>query len=616
MLMNDRWRIPIIAPRKPTKGRLAFLPATPRQVQARLKREAYQPFRSVMHQMLAHACDLDLGKDILSEAERALALKALSLAYWLDGRRTHLPRIRRALGAIGRGDWGNWLSEAVQDYVTAADFLRAAGALADRDLADLRERLAGRVSEAVIAAPQVPQNNWRIETDCSTAAAALFFWNDGGKWPVDEWLAAAMDGLNRMFFGLLSRDGAYEEGLGYSRRASIPFLRLIWAYRQACGVDLLNHPAFASWYRWNVEVQAPDGKSMPYDDTHDHRDGYPHALLVNSAFKDAAVQRWAFHRAGKICPAYALESLLVFDDRIAPRAPAWPHCRVLADSGTAIFRSGWDRKATMGLLLARPLRPFGTDQVNTAHRHDDPLNFLIHAQGRLLAIDSGYGGDYCVADRYSWYLNPEAHNIILVDGQGAPRETGYQSDQLSPNVSQSAGRVIPLCGTPRVFGAQAITSYRCVDFRRSMFFVRRRYFILIDEVESARTHEYTWLLHGSGEAVWQQNGMVWQSGPARLTVRLLLPTGMCCKFGMGKSYHTEQGQEVKHRYLRAITGGRNVLFAAVVVPESNRVEQPRIRLITRNPLTLGVRIAGAKQEDVFVWNPGARVPAEQSKRTG
>jgi hypothetical protein len=372
-------------------------------------------------------------------------------------------------------------------------------------------------------------------------------------------------------------------------------------------VDLLNIPLIRRWPRWQIEVKQPDGRNMPFDDAHGDMEGFPHALLANALFRDAAEQRWAHDRAPATRAEWNTEAFLFFDDRVRPRPPQVPCCRTLDRSGAAVFRSGWGREATMGLLLARPLMPFGTDQVNTAHRHDDPLNLLVHAFGELLAIDPGYGPGYLADLRYSWYLAPEAHNVILVDNQGLPRSTAYEGDCLRANVSQSSGRVSEVCRLPGLYGALAETSYRGVDCRRRVFFARRRYFVIVDEVESPRTHEYALLLHGgSDDFEYLGDGGVWRVGGARLLARVLLPSGLAVKQVRGHGVGRKGSPDDRHVYIRGITAGRDVRFVTLLVPDRWDAERPRIALLNHEPLALGVRVAGRRTWDAFVWNPKRR----------
>ena len=615
-LMNDRWRFPVAAPAPPPAGQPCLCRVSRRTVAARARRPAYAPVMAVIEEDRERAEAEDLVAVGLSEEVRSTSAKALAFSYWLTGDRGHRTLARQALSTAGDGPWGPWCSspDSLIDHLLAADLLRAAGAMGARDLADLRERLAPKLGEGFAIAPKLPQNNWRIEADCALGLAALLWWHDPGRWPVEEWLAAALDGLSRVLFGLLSPDGAYEEGPNYSRRAAIPFIRFAYAYLRLAGVDLLNLPALRNWHRWQVEVKRPDGRTMPFDDSHDGFEHYPHALLANPLYADAPVQRWAHDRAPVVWSLWAAEAMLLLDDRVKPRPPRGPASRVLDHSGTAIFRSGWGRDATLGMLLSRPLIPFGTDQVNTAHRHDDPLHFMIHAHGELLAGDPGYGPSYLDDRRYSWYLTPGAHNMILVDGEGPPRTTAFRGDCRKANVSQSDGRVEEVCRSRDVYGARAETSYCGVDFRRSMFFVRRRYFVLIDEITSPRTHEYAWALHGgSDDFAYRHDGGLWHVGDARLTARFLQPSGLAIWHGLGDG---EAG--APRAYIQAYTAGRDVRYVTVLVPDKWNAAAPEVELVGRDPVAIRVRVARARRPDLFVWTPSGRgrvsVPGEGSFR--
>lgn len=599
-LITDRWRFPVCPPRAPDNRKPVLADVTPKTVLARIGRPAYQAFWDCVQRGLAHAWTVDPADSKHTELSKADCLKVLALDHWLSRRKRLSPRLRGLLDSLNTSHWSEWCNapDGILNYLIGIDLLRASGNLSEARFDACRDALAPQVAEACAIAPRLPQNNWRISTDAAVGTAALLWWQRPGKWPVEQWLRAALDGLERMLYGLLSADGAYEEGPGYSRRSVIPFIRFAWVYKRLSGVDLLNHEHLSKWHRWQVEVKAPDGSNFAFDDSGRGDGCYPHALLVHPDFRQAGLQRWAYERTPSAVGGWAAEAMLVFDDAVAATPPRWSRSRVLPDSGTAIFRSGWGDQAVMGLLLARPLRPLGTDIVNTAHRHDDPTHFCIAAHGQHLAIDSTYGGGYSAAQRYSYYLAPDAHNMILVDGKGPPRRTGYHADYRRGNVSQSDGRVVELCRSRRLYGAQAVTSYQGVDFRRSMFFVRERYFVVIDQVESPRVHEYAWLLHGAGEMKLLHDGAVWTNEAARLTARLVLPA--CPAVQPLTGHH---GSDEDHSYIRNLVTGDDLLFAAVLVPDAAESPDPEIRLLSRDPVALSVRLAGARREDVFIWNP-------------
>jgi hypothetical protein len=156
-----------------------------------------------------------------------------------------------------------------------------------------------------------------------------------------------------------------------------------------------------------------------------------------------------------------------------------------------------------------------------------------------------------------------------------------------------------------MYGAMAETSYQDVDFRRSVFFVRKRYFVIVDEIESARHREYRWCLHGnSKEAESKHWGGQWIVGSARLCAFNLLPTGMPYRHYLGKHTRARSRSarsDRTHVYRQTWTAGKNVLFVSVLVPDSADAAMPEVCLLGRTPVAIGVGTAESRKQDVFIW---------------
>jgi hypothetical protein len=81
-------------------------------------------------------------------------------------------------------------------------------------------------------------------------------------------------------------------------------------------------------------------------------------------------------------------------------------------AGQVVMRSGWEREA---LFLGFEAGPFGY-----GHQHEDKLGLVIFAYGKDLLVEGGsYAYDASKWRRY--VLASEAHNVVLVDGQGQAR---------------------------------------------------------------------------------------------------------------------------------------------------------------------------------------------------
>lgn len=610
-LMNDRWRIPFPEPfrRRPTESRL--FPVKLADLRKRIHMSAYQPFLQAVekHALLENKPSAD--NPALSESARADDARSMAFLAMVRQDSRLAKSARGQVLAAGIGKWPAWvgMAQTVHDYLLAADLLRVAGYFDEADESLLRDRLAPKLMEGLIAAQDLPQNNWRVEADCSVAAAAMYFWHNPGTLNLRELLASSLDGLSRMLHGLIAPDGAYVEGINYSRRAAIPVIRLGWQYRQVTGMDWLNHPLLRRWWQWQVDLKRPDGRVFPIDDSNADYEGFPHPMLVHKSIIDAPLHRWACDRGITLWSDWCVEAMLVFDHRITPDRPKVPLCKVRSESGTALFRSGWGKDATMGILVARPFWPFGSDQINTAHRHDDQANFLLHGHGKLLVTEGGYGQGYGDPERYSYLLSGMAHNMVLVDGQGPLRRTSHNGDALSSNTSQASGRVKELVRRTGFYGAQAITSYQDADLSRSVFFIRNRWFVIIDQVTAARTRRFDWIMHGNSLdcQMCHNDGCVWTMDDTKLWLFNLIPNGISYRNERGRCQPRKKPgvpEDGLHTYHRVWTAGTEATFLTVLIPQSSKHQQPKVQLLGTDPITVTVCSHGQNREERFVWKLG------------
>lgn len=149
----------------------------------------------------------------------------------------------------------------------------------------------------------------------------------------------------------------------------------------------------------NVLMMMPDGR-LP-----DLNDGGWHAVadLMKSAVVDYPARLdflWVATGGAQGCPPEATS--VAFED-----------------AGYYISRSGWEPDAFWVLLDA--------GHFGYGHQHEDKLNLLLHAYGRLLLTEGGnYAYDSSEMRRY--VLSTRAHNTIRVDGQDQNRRINYQRE--------------------------------------------------------------------------------------------------------------------------------------------------------------------------------------------
>ncbi len=133
----------------------------------------------------------------------------------------------------------------------------------------------------------------------------------------------------------------------------------------------------------------------------------------------------------------------------------------LAESGFYSMRSGWDERATMLVLKCGPNGGW--------HCQPDNGTFELFAGSRRLTPDSGtyiyHGDEQAVRDR-AWLRQTRVHQTLTLDGRDAAYEPRLRlwkpGTDLDVLVVENG-------------------SYPGLVHRRSVFFVEKRYFVLVDE---------------------------------------------------------------------------------------------------------------------------------------
>lgn len=214
-----------------------------------------------------------------------------------------------------------------------------------------------------------------------------------------EWLQFAMDKLKDELALQVYPDGfQYELSTGYHQAIIQNYVHL----GSVCHAYGVTWPAvldqgLEQCFALNLKLMMPDGR-LP-----DLNDG--DWLHVDKVMQRAVAMyperedfRWAASRGAEGQP------------------PGWTSVE-LPYSGFYIFRSGWNHEAIWGLFDGGP---FGR-----AHQHEDQLNLLIHAYGKLLLTEAGnYAYDHSPMREY--VLSTRAHNTVRVDGKDQNRRLSFR----------------------------------------------------------------------------------------------------------------------------------------------------------------------------------------------
>jgi hypothetical protein len=174
-------------------------------------------------------------------------------------------------------------------------------------------------------------------------------------------------------------------------------------------------------------------------------------------------------------------------------------------AGYYIMRSGWDPQARWLLFDGGP---FGY-----GHQHEDKLQIIVEAYGKLLLLDPG---SYTY-ERSKWreyFIDSFAHNVILVDGQPQRRRS-------EPRASWVVKEPLPhvWTSTPAQDYAEATFDEnfggavkRNVTHTRAVLFVKPDYWVVLDTLtaKDGKAHRY--------EALWHYDSPVATDGLRVLTL--------------------------------------------------------------------------------------------------
>lgn len=271
----------------------------------------------------------------------------------------------------------------------------------------------------------------------------------------------------------------------------------------------LRQPWFQRTLSWSLALRLPDGLRPPLADGYlvQQNGGALVAAMVLSdpdapadlrADAPAWVWDWLHndHSPADTTRSQDLSAqhLARVDPALIAAAapPSWTD-RVLADAGNAVLRTGWQADDLWVLFVAEQ----GAVR-KTLHDHVDGLSFSLAAFGEYLLMDPGY---YKPSDLDNAVTgDADAHNVILVDGQGAPDKgllylwgdaDAYMQSGWSDG---SGGSALSL--------AQAQQSYEGVAFTRALLLVRGEYLLVLDRLDLEEGREdtdrsFSWRLGGN-----------------------------------------------------------------------------------------------------------------------
>lgn len=332
----------------------------------------------------------------------------------------------------------------------------------------------------------------------------------------DTWFSFIVATYPALFPPWGGEEGGWAQGCAYWKWSQ-PFAWWFYdALKSATGLDLYQK-AFSRNDGWFKLYMHP-----PWSDRHHFGDGNhgpPDTTDASNLARFAAVYRNPYFQwyADQITwQTSDLFSYWWYADDLPARPPAdLPPGRYFPDIGWVAMHS--DLSDPDEVFLAFKSSPYGSFN----HSHADQNSFVLYAYGEPLLIDSGYYDWYGSPHDKGWTRQTKAHNAILVNGQGQPIFDFTAKGRILQHFT---------CPVGDVAVGDATASYKGLlkQARRTIFYLRPRLFIIVDDLEAPEPATFTWALHAEQEMeLRQEKGeIVVQRGDARCLVKFLEPNGL------------------------------------------------------------------------------------------
>lgn len=485
------------------------------------ERSAHPQLQAATQQLLARAeyylsaepFDVEGGNVCRHHQGRVLTL---AIAYLSTQRKEFLAAAVRELDwAANQEDWSwtagcNW-SNLITGEVSMT-FGLAYNWLKDHFTEDERSRIRTAAEEKGLryyidctdmpnpASVRVGKCNWNTVTNGGAAVLALAL--RGESKYCEEVLGQAVPKM-RFFWNHLGEDGGYGEGISYWRFGMRYGLMTALALRDAGvdavamgGVDAFAHPGVRNTGYFPIAFQPGHKLEMSFADS-SARKRMPILYLLGKEYKNPD---FVWYEDREPLPPLEEEGwpMEVFALLWRPLDEDWlPEAR-------KNFKPKLARLALFPSIDWAMLAPSQPDPEyclafksgslgKTSHTHLDLNHVSVAVGDEYLLCDLGrrsYTADYFGPNRFSYYeLDTRGHNTVLIGGKG--------------QVFRREGRVLP----PQRIGdceylvgvADGAYHEQVTKARRHLVFAHKRFWILLDEIETPEEQNVEMRFHTYGE---------------------------------------------------------------------------------------------------------------------
>jgi hypothetical protein len=287
------------------------------------------------------------------------------------------------------------------------------------------------------------------------------------------------------------RDGGWSEGHAYWNTGMDRAFGFMDALKVVTDLDLYKLPFFQKTGDFKLLTQPPYSKIGPFGD---HADTAPNSTSGASMAHLAAVYQnphyqWYANAIGSPVEMGVMGFIRAYlydrtDLKGVPPVdpPTSAHFRGV---GWTVFHRDYLAPQNERIQFMFKSSPYGS----YSHSMADQNSFTLEAFGEPLAISSGYRPWYGSVHHLGWTKTTQAHNAILVNGQGQETQSlaakgeiiGYLGGQ---SFSYTAG------DAQAAYGSNLLEKYV-----RHVVYLRPDLFIIYDDLKAPKASNFSWLFH-------------------------------------------------------------------------------------------------------------------------
>jgi len=253
-------------------------------------------------------------------------------------------------------------------------------------------------------------SNWIGDVTAGGILCALAVMNDFSDEDLEPYLTGMILKLDALIKNGFGQDGSYGEGFSYLAHAMHCVNPALKALDTTFGITF-NEKLKNAYKFLLYQSDASTKKLYDFGDSTDRLGRMSHFTYLLSEYRDPHL-KWLYD----LTPGTSDVDLILMDDSIPSKSPDdLPAVTLFRDTGTAIFRSGFEHDDFMLVFRCGPFYN---------HQHFDQGTFHLSDRGDNFLYEMGKSSYY----NDPWYqkliIQPGGHNCILVDRNPESQRAG------------------------------------------------------------------------------------------------------------------------------------------------------------------------------------------------